>query len=247
MIQVLGDIHGNALKLKALLKNKTEYTEDDVVILAGDVGILYGGEKMGRLLKEMKSFPCKFIVMRGNHDDRYWASYPKREESFETLDIFGSTLGYQKKYPNVLYVKDEGDILTIEGKTYLFIPGAYSVDKFYRIKQQMPYCPDEQLTTDEMNALTDRIMKHDRIDVVISHTCPLSWQSQFEYLFLSFLDQSKVDKTTDKFLDYVNDLLIKRGGYDVWLFGHFHDDIYIDTGHENCKACMLYLYPYEIK
>ena len=45
MIQVLGDIHGNALKLKAVLNKKTEYTEDDVVILAGDVGILYGGEK----------------------------------------------------------------------------------------------------------------------------------------------------------------------------------------------------------
>lgn len=240
MIVVVGDIHGNKFNLMSVLSYLVPLTSKDIVILAGDVGILYGGNKMGSLLHYMVSQPCKFIVLRGNHDDRYWKSYQERGESFVIEDMFGTQLAHQKKYPNVYYVKDEGDILTIDGMRFLMIPGAFSVDGEYRKLRGLPYCEDEQLTYQEMDNLLGRIADEAPIDYVISHTCPLSWQDQLQYVFLDFLDQSKIDKTMDKFLDAVNDAL---PDYKMWLFGHFHDDKKI----EGANAYMLYTSPFVIE
>ena len=139
-------------------------TSKDIVFLAGDVGILYGGNMIGSLLYYFVSQPCKFIVLRVNHDDRYWKSYQERGESFVVEDMFGTQLAHQKKYPNVYYVKDEGDILIIDGMRFLMIPGAVSVDVEYRKGRGLPYCGDEQLTYQEMDNLLGRITDEATID-----------------------------------------------------------------------------------
>ena len=39
-------------------------------------------------------------------------------------------------------------------------------------------------------------------------------------MFLSFIDQSKVDNTTEKFLEVLKDNIF----YKCWCFGHYHAD-----------------------
>ena len=84
---------------------------------------------------------------------------------------------------------------------------------------------DEQLTKEEMNSISERFSgKH--FTLVLSHTCPVSWQP-FD-LFLSGLDQSTVDNTMENWLETFKDKI----DWDIWLFGHYHDDRLVRPGVE---------------
>lgn len=143
---------------------------------------------------------------------------------------------YQKKYPNIWYTRDEGDIIRINEYNFLFVPGAYSVDKNYRLNNDKPYNPQEQLSYIEMQLLInklERFLIYDKIDFVISHTFPLSWEPAYRWLFMDGIKQSEVDKTTEEFLDKIEKIL--DNNYIQWFGGHFHYDMVI-----NEKATMLY-------
>ena len=132
----------------------------------------------------------------------------------------------QNKYPNIFYIRDEGGIYNIEDKTFLFIPGAYSIDKEYRLNNNFPYEYEEQLSLVEKNKLYDKIEQYinnsGRIDYIVSHTAPLGTEPYYKNLFFSFIDQSKVDKSMEYFLDEIENLL--HNNYKHWYFGHFHDN-----------------------
>lgn len=221
---VIGDIHGSYPALEHLLANMT-LDKDTYVIMCGDVGILYGDNKMGSLLHKMVKYSCTFVVMRGNHDARYWKRYRERGESLEVFDMWGNQMARQGKYPNVWYVRDEGGLYEVpQVGNVLFIPGAYSVDKWHRLQRGMAWEHDEQLTYAEMDALIE-IAQNNYIDAVISHTCPLSWQPQFKDLFLDGLDQGSIENGMEKFLDVIYDIV--KPTYRQWFFGHYHDDRFI--------------------
>ncbi len=55
-----------------------------------------------------------------------------------------------------------------------------------------------------------------RVDVVLSHTTPLSYEPT--EAFLPFVDQSTVDTSTEQWLDEIE----SRLHYDRWYAGHFH-------------------------
>ena len=56
----------------------------------------------------------------------------------------------------------------------------------------------------------------------LSHTAPFKYEP-VEVFFKDF-DQSKVDKTTEKWLDSIEDKLT----YKKWYLGHYHTDKKID-------------------
>jgi 3-oxoacid CoA-transferase subunit A len=131
------------------------------------------------------------------------------------------------EFPNIRYFKD-GGIYDINGHRTLVIGGAYSVDKWYRLSRaglneqtndpaKTGWFPSELLTEDEMSAITCNVFGQE-FDFVFSHTCPLSWEPRD--LFLSFIDQSTVDKSMEQWLDVIKADI--RWG--VWCFGHFHKD-----------------------
>ena len=243
-IFIMGDLHGLATNFTSRIKwYIQDPQEDDIIICAGDVGLEYGNQVQGSLKKAMKKFPGTIYVIRGNHDNRYWRNHTDVIETYTDYiekpndgwafdnDTF-PTLLYQKKYPNILYVKDGGGVYTINGYRFLFIPGAYSVDKDYRLSRGYPYEPEEQLTWLEENQLLSAIeycntpeetaLNSLRIDYVVSHTAPLGTQPYYKDLFLNFVDQSTVDKHMEYFLDEVYNLL--DNNFKHWYFGHFHDD-----------------------
>lgn len=81
-----------------------------------------------------------------------------------------------------MYTRDEGDIIRIGEYNFLFLPGAYSIDKDYRLTKGYPYNPKEQLNHFEMNNLINKLeyfLLNDNIDFVISHTFPLSWEPAY--------------------------------------------------------------------
>ena len=95
-------------------------------------------------------------------------------------------------------IDDVGGIYDIDGHCCAFYPGAYSVDRGYRLVYGLPYEMEEQLTDLEFEALNKKTVEYaDDFEFVFSHTCPMSVEPLIRYLFMDGLDQSKIDKTTE--------------------------------------------------
>lgn len=219
MIYVIADIHGGSLDLERKLRYAPELTENDTVIVAGDAGLMYGTYDMRALKYHMANYPCRFIIMRGNHDARYF------ETALQSHDTWSFTedgmYAFEKRFPNILYVKDTGGIYEIEGRRFLFIPGAYSVDKPWRLACGYPYEPREELTVAEADSLIQEAIQGD-FEYVVSHTCPYHLIPRLEDLFLDGVNQSEVSYWTEKVCDEIFNEC--RGKWKMWWFGHFHDD-----------------------
>lgn len=222
---ITGDTHGGAAAFRTLRDFSLEegLGADDVIVIAGDAGIYYGGQTYGSVRKIMRQASCKFLVLRGNHDDRIEEiiALAGGEGTWSTEQLLGNAAYVHRKYPNVFYALDEGGIYQIYGEKVLFVPGAYSIDKHYRLANGFPYNPREQLTTGEMDRLLQAAEDNPDITGVIAHTAPFSWERHFRDLFFPGIDQSRIDKTTDRFLD---DLVERLPNLQLFYFGHFHDD-----------------------
>ena len=65
-------------------------------------------------------------------------------------------------------------------------------------------------------------VKGKHYDVVLTHTCPYKYEPV--EVFLSGINQSKVDKSMEHFLDKIEDSI----EYDKWYCGHYHTEKRID-------------------
>lgn len=217
-----GDIHGEVSRIVDIgIKYKLE--QDDVVVILGDAGINYFLNEKDLLQKEFLS-DCKFTIfcIHGNHEER-----PFNIPTYKEKEWNGGTVYVEDEFPNLLFAKD-GEVFNFNGKSVLVIGGAYSVDKEYRLQRGFQWFKDEQPSKEIIKHIEEQIKKQKHFDIVLSHTCPISTQP--EHLFLPFIDQSKVDKTTEMLLQRVSELI----DFDEWYFGHFHGDW------DNGKYHMLY-------
>jgi 3-oxoacid CoA-transferase subunit A len=212
---VTGDFHRDFTRLRQLPN-----PQDTVVIGLGDVGILWCLDKRDNIVKqEVNDAIHRLYCVRGNHESR-----PENIKGMEIIydeDIQGKVF-YESEYPNIRYLMDGGEYM-INGMSTLVIGGAYSVDKYYRLQNGWTWFPDEQLTKDEMLRIENQVIRK-HYNVVLSHTCPYSWQP-FDK-FIPQVNQDTVDSTMEKWLETLKDIFT----WDYWFFGHFHDDRMIDKG-----------------
>lgn len=248
-IFVIGDIHGSIISFNNQILQIHNPTKDDIVICVGDVGIEYDHSTDGILKKAMQKFPGTIIVMRGNHDDCYWKNHgyvndngyyqfkDSDSNDWEFVDNDEMFI-HQKSYPNIWYVDDNGGIYTINGYNILFLPGAYSIDKYYRLDNEYPWNPNEQLSDkikkELYNLVKDWIDQGFDIDFVIGHTFPYKLEGLYKDLFMD-VDQSIVDKSTEHWLNDMSSLYEKSPTFKQYFGGHFHDDRIL-----NSKYTMVY-------
>ena len=151
--------------------------------------------------------------MRGNHEARP-SDVPGMELVYDE-DVCGE-VWIEPQFPRIRYFKDWG-VYTINGLRTPVIGGAYSVDKHYRLAQGWKWFENEQLSKDEM--VNCQVATRGKIfDLVLSHTCPLSFQPTD--LFLRGLDQSTVDNSMEVWLERMTSNFC----WEIWLFGHYHAD-----------------------
>ena len=210
---ITGDKHGD---FSALFSENPEILEnsDNAVIVLGDAGVNYYLDKRDNHIKEaLNNVGCLWYIVYGNHESRPSRVYGMCH--IYDLNVSG-WVWYQSEYPNIRYFDDYG-IYTIHGLKTAVIGGAYSVDKYYRLERGWQWFPDEELSDEEMDSCA-ALMKGKRFDLVLTHTCPLSYEPRD--LFLSFIDQSTVSKRMEEFLDKVKNNV----DWGILLFGHFHAD-----------------------
>ena len=94
--------------------------------------------------------------------------------------------------------------------------------------------PQEQCNEEEMAAGV-ALARSDSYDLVLSHTCPIIYEPTD--LFLSVVDQSTVDKATERWLGGIEYNL----DYKLWAFGHFHS-LRIYPEYQGKQMLMLLMY-----
>ena len=218
MIYYTGDIHGSNDELARFCTSK-KLIEDDVVILLGDVGAnYYGGKRDQRLKDSFSTLKPTFLCIHGNHEMR-----PITLDTYIEKEWNGGTVWFEPEYPNLLFAKD-GEIYTIEGLRHIAIGGAYSVDKYYRLMHGFGWWKDEQ-PSEEIKAYVERQLAANPIDIILSHTCPFKYEPV--EMFLAGIDQSTVDKSTEFWLDKIEEMT----DYKAWYCGHWHVDKRVDKMH----------------
>lgn len=235
-IFALADIHGKWQPIRDFhLANKLKYkldTKKNVMILLGDSGLNYFfNHRDEETKRKLCEFPFTYFVIKGNHEQRPSICMQKYPDKWHIETFWGNTVYVENDYPEIKYaldnvaiysipcridLDDEGDLVIKNLKT-LVIPGAYSVDKHYRLANGWSWFEQEQLSEDEIAAGRE-IIQHAGadFDLVLSHTCPIIYEPTD--LFLSFIDQSMVDKSMERFLGEIEYNI----DYKLWLWGHYH-------------------------
>ncbi len=217
MIYLTGDTHGVFNRIKNFCENMNT-TYDDVLIILGDAGINGNVKYVSEDRKEFISkLPITLFCIHGNHERR-----PYTISSYKTKGWNGATVYWEEEYPNILFAKD-GEIYDLDGITAIAIGGAYSIDKYIRIAGGYGWWGDEQPSEEIKEYVEEQLEKNNwKVDLVLSHTCPKKYEPI--ECFLGGFDQSTVDKSTEEWLDIIEDRL----EYKRWFCGHFHTQKRID-------------------
>ena len=217
MIYITGDTHGRFDRIFDFCKHYKTNIED-VMIILGDAGINYYRDKRDRKLKEaLAKLPITLFCIHGNHEMR-----PEHIPEYKTITWNNGKVFTEEEYPNILFAQD-GEIYDLNGKQTLVIGGAYSVDKYYRLERGWNWFFDEQ-PSDETKEKVEKVLEeHDwKVNTVLTHTVPLKYEPV--EVFLPMIDQATVDKTTEEWLDKIEEKL----SYDKWYAGHYHTEKTID-------------------
>ena len=214
---ITGDKHGDFRRVDALC-SLAGTTKDDLLIILGDAGInFYGGKREVQFKHMLAKLPITMLCIHGNHERR-----PESLGFYQEAEWRGGIVYMQPEFPNLMFAKD-GEIYDINGKKCIAIGGAYSVDKAYRIARNLGWWADEQPTDEIKRRVESRLDKENwHIDVVLSHTSPLKYEPR--EMFLDFIDDSRVDKSTEIWLDAIEGRL----DYGQWFCGHYHTNKTID-------------------
>lgn len=145
----------------------------------------------------------------------------------------GGTVYVEEEFPNLLFAKD-GEVYDLEGCNAIAIGGAYSVDKWHRLLCDLQWFADEQ-PSDEIKAKVEKKLEERgwHVDAVLTHTCPQRYTPV--EAFMSCVDQSTVDKSTEMWLDTIEEQL----DYKAWYCGHWHINKRTDKMHFLFEGCEI--------
>lgn len=217
MVYITGDKHADFSEVFDFCYDK-KTSLDDVLIILGDAGINYYANYKDYYLKNsLLQYPITFFCIHGNHEER-----PENIRTYNIKIFHEGIVYYEKDYPNILFAKD-GEIYNFNNKNVLVIGGAYSVDKSIRLARGYNWYESEQPSDEVKTKVKDVLSKRDnKIDIILSHTCPYKYLPR--EMFLNGIEQSKVDNSTEYFLDEIEN----NTDYKLWYCGHYHTDKEID-------------------
>lgn len=171
MIYITGDTHRQFDRIVDFCE-ENETTVDDVMIILGNAGInFYLDDSDVQLKEDLSRLPVTLFCIHGNHEER-----PEFVGGYEEKEWNGGMVYYEEEYPNILFAHD-GEIFDFDGRKAIAIGGAYSVDKYYRIRNGAPWFDTEQPDDRTKMYVESRLEKAGwQVDYVLSHTAPKKYE-----------------------------------------------------------------------
>ena len=217
MYYITGDIHRDYERL-ARACSEHGLTSRDTVILLGDTGINYYGDKRDSELKaRLSGIAASILCIHGNHDRR-----PRSIGTYRQSPWQGGLVDLEDAFPNILFARD-GEVYDLGGLRAIAIGGAYSPDKHARLLLGWNWFADEQPDQPIKDYVESQLASHDwSVDVVLSHTCPHKYRPV--EVFGEGFDRDLIDESTELWLDEIESKL----SYRRWYCGHFHIEKRVD-------------------
>ena len=212
-IYVTGDIHGYPIRFDQpnLESMSLKLTENDKVIICGDFGLpWYGDKEEGCCLDWLEAKPFEILFVDGNH------------ENFDLLNALSIEERYggkvRKLRKNIFHLM-RGEVYEIEGKSFFAFGGATSVDKYMR-EEHVDWWKEEVFSeTERLNAIRNLERMGNNVDYVITHTVPRR--------FLTDLSVHLQGADTCPVSGFLDELSYKIK-CEKWYVGHFHTDAQIN-------------------
>ena len=153
-IAFIGDIHGDARSAAHSMSYAYDH-DAERVFFVGDSGWQFDDGFLTEMQWASEQFNYNVEFIDGNH------------ENFDILyDYDIEPDGYRHLSRNVLHIP-RGTVMDINGINVLFIGGASSIDKHYRVPG-IEWWPQELITTRDI----DKALTAQNVDVVVSHESP---------------------------------------------------------------------------
>ena len=217
MIYITGDCHGSMSMSKFNMTNfpiQKELTKDDYMIVAGDFGLIWNGDKEDEYWLnwlDKKNYVTLFVD--GNHENHDML------DKMEVSEWNGGKVHFIKE--NVIHLM-RGQVFNINGTKIFTFGGSDSIDKRHR-KEGKSWWKREMPSNKEYEEGLDNLDKHNwQVDYVITHDCS---QSVFETLMAGLWVKSLTP--INKYFEVLEEKL----DYRQWYFGHYHDDRQVDPKH----------------
>ncbi len=237
MIMVTGDIHGDISRIEYIAR-KLDTTLDDILIILGDAGFNYyvkKDESINRYVDDgalavhdrLANIPLTIAVVQGNHECPAW-----RCEGME-YEPFARGKAYRRPEAENVWYLENGGLYEFDGRDYLVLGGAHSIDRAWR---QVPidgkpivkgrWFPDEQICRADIELAEDTMEREGKkVHGILAHTCPRH----------CIPTEALLEGLSPKHADYTMENLFERfskeWNYDIWYFGHYHRDRWIDEKH----------------
>lgn len=219
MIYITGDLHGDINRFSDdFLPNQSEWTEKDYLIVCGDFGfIFFDDEREKERLDLLEQKPYTILWVDGNH------------ENFNAIFRYPVEIWHGGKVRrirrNIIHLM-RGQCFDIEGKKFFTMGGAYSVDRYRRIKD-ISYWDAEIPNSEEYSEASETILKNGKkFDYIITHTAPKEIIIRLGY-YPDFHDMELTG-----FLEWI----MYTCDFRSWFFGHFHEDETLTEPYEKFRA-----------
>lgn len=214
MIYITGDTHRDFYRF---LIPTIQDEKENLMVILGDAGINYYLDITDKYIKDyLSKYNLSFFIIQGNHEER-----PENISTYKEIDKYNGKVYIEEEYPNLIFAKN-GEIYNIEDNKILVIGGAYSIDKYYRLKNNLNWFSDEQLSEYEKEAIL-KTTRGIKVDYVFTHTCPYKYIPR--EAFIDGISQDLVDNSMEYFLDKVEEQI----DYKKWYCGHYHISKEIDN------------------
>ena len=212
---------------------KNELRRQDVIVILGDSGFNYYGDERDDALKtKIRDLKVTLFCIHGNKENR-----PENIPTYGYQTFHGGLVYYEPCYPNIFFAID-GEVYNFNGKEFMVIGGAHSVDKMRCLSEGLPFWNDEMPDSETKDLVENRLeMRNHRIDGFLTHTCPMSCLPTEVFISTKRMIATKgstrkrskktspqypldIDRSTEEWLEEIK----RETEYDIWYCGHYHID-----------------------
>lgn len=203
-VMMLGDLHGN-LNEGILAVQNAAALDIGIIVQCGDMGVWPGRDGMSYLdglNAELLDNDIILLFVPGNHED--YNQLAAAEEN-NPRNQFGQVF----LRSNILFAP-RGTTWMIDGKTFLGVGGAVSVDKAYR-RPNVSWWSQEQLTDEEVDSIVKDVDGM-TVDYLVTHDSPSC---------APFRERRKDDQESIIHRQRM-DRVGAAASAKMWFHGHFH-------------------------